>query len=244
MGQKLFFEFIEKVFINFFWICSTMKIYIICCAPTQIPYLGKFLFLRYGSKCSQPIRLQDFLINRISRRNEWNSLIFYILIQIHINQKLLKKFGGGHVQKCVWPAWLKDSKIDCISRMNWWNELIFACWCKFRKAKSNFNDFWVDVITRWAWPLSLQDPIICWMSLWIELIFCVLTVMQQFLGRPTLYSISLNFKCQFTAVLFIRPLAVARMILWNWSVHPCPLTSVWVSSWNWIIRFLWIFTWC
>ena len=27
-----------------------MKTYIICCASTQIPYLGKFLFLRYGLK--------------------------------------------------------------------------------------------------------------------------------------------------------------------------------------------------
>ena len=44
-----------------------MKIYIIYCVPTEIPYLGKFLFLKYGPKCSQPIRLQDFLINHISR---------------------------------------------------------------------------------------------------------------------------------------------------------------------------------
>ena len=36
-----------------------MKIYVICCVPAQIPYLGKILFLRYGPKCSQPIRLQD-----------------------------------------------------------------------------------------------------------------------------------------------------------------------------------------
>ena len=27
-----------------------------------IPYLGKFLFLRYWPKCSQPIRLEDVLI--------------------------------------------------------------------------------------------------------------------------------------------------------------------------------------
>ena len=40
-------------------ICSIMKIYI-CCVPAQIPYLGKFLFLRYEPKCFQPITLQDF----------------------------------------------------------------------------------------------------------------------------------------------------------------------------------------
>ena len=51
-GPKIgFSEFIEK-FGQFYWICPVMKIYIICCVPTQIPYLGKILFLRYGLKCS------------------------------------------------------------------------------------------------------------------------------------------------------------------------------------------------
>ena len=40
-----------------------MKIYIISYVPAQIPCLGKFLFLRYGPKCSQQIRLQYFLIS-------------------------------------------------------------------------------------------------------------------------------------------------------------------------------------
>ena len=40
-----------------------MKIYIICCVPAQISYLGKFWILRYGPKCSKPIRLQDFLVS-------------------------------------------------------------------------------------------------------------------------------------------------------------------------------------
>ena len=61
--------------------------------PAQIPYLGKFWFLRYGQKCSQPIRLQDFVINHFSRTN---SLIFCMLIQIHI--KVDQKFFG-----LAWP---------------------------------------------------------------------------------------------------------------------------------------------
>ena len=127
MGPKQgFFDLLENLVINFYWIWSIMKIYIICCVPAQIPYLGKFLFLRYGPKCSQPIRLQDFLINYISRTNQWNSLIFYMLIQIHINQKLIKKFWGGHGQRWVWLAWSQDSKIDCMTRMSWWNKLIFC----------------------------------------------------------------------------------------------------------------------
>ena len=83
MGQNQgFFNLLENLVINFYWIWSIMKIYILCCVPAQIPFLGKFLFLRYGPKCSQPIRLQDYLINHISRTNQWNSLIFFMLIQI------------------------------------------------------------------------------------------------------------------------------------------------------------------
>ena len=85
MGQKQgFFNLLENLVINFYWIWYIMEIYIICCVPTQNPYLEIFLFLRYGPKCSQPIRLQDFLINHISRINWWNSLIFCLLIQISI----------------------------------------------------------------------------------------------------------------------------------------------------------------
>ena len=65
-----FFEFIEKFGHEFLLNFSIMKSYISCCVPAQIPYLGKFLFLRYGPKCCQPIRLQYLLINHISRTNQ------------------------------------------------------------------------------------------------------------------------------------------------------------------------------
>ena len=108
--------------INFYWICSIMKICIICCVSVQIP------------KCSQLIRLQDFLINHISRICSWNSLIFCMLIQIHI----LVKNGCGQ------PGHRTPQVI--ISRINWWSELFFACWCKFRKAISYFVDCWVGIV--------------------------------------------------------------------------------------------------
>ena len=61
MGQNMvFFNFLKNLIINVCWICS--KIYIMCSVPAQIPYLVKVLFMRYGAKCSQPMRLQDFLI--------------------------------------------------------------------------------------------------------------------------------------------------------------------------------------
>ena len=77
--------FIEKFGITFHWICSIMKIYI-CCVFAQISYSEEFLFLWYGPICFQPIWLQDFLINYISRINQWNRLTICMLIMIfHIN---------------------------------------------------------------------------------------------------------------------------------------------------------------
>ena len=37
-----------------------MKIHIICCLPAQIPYLGKFLFLRYGPKMFSANQIAGF----------------------------------------------------------------------------------------------------------------------------------------------------------------------------------------
>ena len=54
-----FFEFIEK-FGHQFLLNLFYNENIICRVPAQIPYLGKFLFLGYGPKCSQPIRLHNF----------------------------------------------------------------------------------------------------------------------------------------------------------------------------------------
>ena len=48
----------------------------------------------------------------------------------------------------------------------------------------------------------------------------MLTVIQQFLVRPTLYSISLTFKCQSTAVVLVGLLVVAGRVLGNGSVCP------------------------
>ena len=43
---------------------------------------------------------------------------FCMLIQIHISQKFINTFLGGHGQKWEWPVLSQNSKIDCISRMN------------------------------------------------------------------------------------------------------------------------------
>ena len=58
--QTGFFNLNKNLDDNFHWICSIMKICIICCVAAQILYLGKILFQNYRLTCSQPIRLQDF----------------------------------------------------------------------------------------------------------------------------------------------------------------------------------------
>ena len=46
--QHGFLNLLKNFLINFYWICSTMNIHIICCVPAQIPYLEKFYFMRSG----------------------------------------------------------------------------------------------------------------------------------------------------------------------------------------------------
>ena len=89
MGQKWpttwFFEFTEKFshyfLLNLFY--NEYSYYLLCSCTNRI--FGKILFHEIWAKCSQPIRLQDYLINHIFRTNQGNSLIFCMLIQIHIN---------------------------------------------------------------------------------------------------------------------------------------------------------------
>ena len=46
---SFFKKILNNFVINFYWICSVMKIGISYCVPAQIPYLRKFWFPRYGS---------------------------------------------------------------------------------------------------------------------------------------------------------------------------------------------------
>ena len=140
--NRVFLIYWKKIY----WIWPAMKIYIICCVPAQIPYLGKFWFLRYRPKFSQPIRQQDFLINHISRTNQWISLILRMLIQISVNQKLIKNFWMGIARNRCGQSGHRTLKVavsqEWIDGVDWF----FAWWCKFRKAKKYFSDFWVNLV--------------------------------------------------------------------------------------------------
>ena len=82
------------------------------------------------------------------------------------------------------------------------------------------------------------------MGLWIELIFCKLTVMQLFLVRPTSYSTSLTFKCHSAAVVLAVSRAVAGRIQWNRICSSfCPTTFP-IVFYELDHSFLWILSWC
>ena len=79
--------------------------------------------------------------------------------------------------------------------------------------KSYFNDFWMGVVRNGRGHLVhehlnsavTKEFIIGFVSLYAD---C-----EAIILRSTLYSISLTFKCQSTAVVFFGPLAVARRVL-------------------------------
>ena len=58
-----------------------MKIFLILDQPLQIEYLGKFLFMGYGPKYSQPMRFQDFRKSTFSIRKECMKLIFLHMVR-------------------------------------------------------------------------------------------------------------------------------------------------------------------
>ena len=90
---------------------------------------------------------------------------------------------------------------------------------QIEESKKLFHWFLDLCDQKWVWPVSSWEVEIFWMSVWIELIFCMLPVMQWFVVKQISYPICLTFKCQSTEVVLVRPLALARRILWN---RVCP----------------------
>ena len=120
MDQKCvkteFLNLLTNLVINFYWICSIMKIYIIYCVPAKISFFGKFFLLRCRAWFSEPIRLQDFLTNHISRTNQWDSLIF---LHVDANSNKLKvdqkMFGFGQSGHRTLKLTVSQEWIDGIS---------------------------------------------------------------------------------------------------------------------------------
>ena len=92
MGQKSdFLNLLENFVINFLWIWSLKKVYVVCCILAQIPYLGKIIFLAYG-----PVSRIFKLIMSLELNYEkaWLFVCSYRLMKIKIS---LKKIGLGIV---------------------------------------------------------------------------------------------------------------------------------------------------
>ena len=60
-----FYHLLKNLVSKFYWICSIISI-IFFAMFLHKSHTGKFLFQAYGLKCSQPIRLRNFIINQIS----------------------------------------------------------------------------------------------------------------------------------------------------------------------------------
>ena len=56
-------HFLKKFVCVFCWKWPEIKTDVVIYLLVQTPYLGKFLFLIYSMKCSQPVRLQDSFVN-------------------------------------------------------------------------------------------------------------------------------------------------------------------------------------
>ena len=104
-------HFLGNFVVNLHWICSIMKIHIICCVPAQILSLGKIFFLSYRSECSQPIRLQCFKSPISPEQSDETATFFACWYKF---TKLIENMLVGHGQKQIWPIWSLDSEFECM----------------------------------------------------------------------------------------------------------------------------------
>ena len=125
--------------------CFNENLYYYLCSCT-IPIFGKILVPEIWAKMFSANQIAEFFNQTYLKTNQWNSLMFCMLVQIQKTKIWSKSFWLGMVENGCGQSGHGTLKLtvsqEWIDGMNWF----FACWCKFRKAKSNFNDFWVDVV--------------------------------------------------------------------------------------------------
>ena len=154
MGQnKGFLNLQTNLVINFHWICSIVKIYIICFVLAQILYLGK--------TCSWDIdqiylsqsdcRIFKSTISHFSRTNWWNRLLHFdtTLQKLKVDRKFFgwtySKMGGANL---VSGLNLNVSQ-EWTGGINW----LFACYYKFLQFKRRLKIFWGGHGQKWLWPV-------------------------------------------------------------------------------------------
>ena len=133
--KESFLNLLKNLVINFYWNCSIMKIYIICCAPAQTPHFGKFLPLRYDTMFS--VKQITGFFNQPYLRNK--SVKFCMMMQ---NLGKLKLFY------CFWVGVVKNGCGNYIKLMRPSNLLYFKNesmnWAYFFAYWLWYNNFWLD----------------------------------------------------------------------------------------------------
>ena len=127
------------------------------------------LFVRYRPNALSQLDCRIFK-SALSRTNQWNNLVFCMLIQIHNNWKLFKKCLVGHGQNMDMGNLVCGIWMDCVSQ-EWTDGMN-----RFFDAGTNSGKLKVDLmIFGWVWSkmaVGSWDPKICCilkMNLWIEL---------------------------------------------------------------------------
>ena len=120
-------------------------------------------------------QITGFLNQPISRTSHRKSLIFVYVDTNSHKLKVDQKFLVGMIKNGCSQSSHETLKLtvsqEWIDGANWF----FGCWCTFRKAKSYFNDFGLGMVKFSS--LDLNICCILKMSLWIKLIFFMLTVL-------------------------------------------------------------------
>ena len=126
-----------------------MKINIVTDISPQIPYLAKFWFFSYGSKCCQPIKSQDSWKYNISRKKWMMKFIFGMQIKIEVFYRLILSFWVC-VTRQAQSTQNKFAYLRNISRKAWGMKLIFC-------LQINTKVFYKSIVSLWvciAWHVQ------------------------------------------------------------------------------------------
>ena len=119
-----------------------MKAKIVIDISAPLPYLVKFWFSNYGSKCCQPIKLQYSFKCNISRKKWIIKLIFGIQINIEVFYKLLLSFDVSLMRHAQGIHNEKFSYLCNIFRKMWRMKLIFC-------LQINTKVFYKVIVSLW-----------------------------------------------------------------------------------------------
>ena len=117
------FSFLSQFFIFFISVVYNESLYYCySCMLEQNSYLGKFWFLRYGPKCSQPIRQRSFSINRRTLKlavshEEINQINWFWCVPLTVFSGMAHQvflifdtmLGNSNIEKLTEPSFQENS---------------------------------------------------------------------------------------------------------------------------------------